>query len=102
MGSMLEGVGLGFFAWSTPWSHGFLLGFLVLANPIGACLEQLFHSAPHRQCQSLEAVRAMQKSQGMAVHLSLENKQICEASLALKHNGQVRCSVWSVDWVVLC
>ena len=102
MGSMLEGVGLGFFAWSVPCSHGFLLGFLVLANPIGACLEQLFHSAPQRQCQSLEAVRAMQNSQRMGVHLSFANKQISEASFALKHKGQVRCSVWSVGWVVLC
>ena len=100
MGSMLEGVGLGFFAWSGPWSHGFLL-FLVLEKPIGACLEQLVHSAPQRQCQSLEAVRAMQKSQGMEVHLSFANRQMCDASFALKHNGQVRCIVRSVVWVVL-
>ena len=90
MGSMLEGVGLGFFAWSAPWSHGFLLGFLALANPIGACLEQLVHSAPQRQCQSLEAVRAIQKSQGMEVHLSLAKRQISDASFALWQSGQVR------------
>jgi len=90
MGSMLEGVGLGFFAGSVPWSHGLLFGFLVLANPIGACLAQLVHSAPQRQCQSLEAVRDMQKSHGMEVHLSLAKRQMFVTSFAFKQSGQVR------------